>query len=352
MSLLCDEIQDSDVLSQGGRGWGGSSNWANESAWNSRSKGDNGRPTYQQSSSNWQETVKLDRSRGERPVWVLTCYGHEREKENDVLGDISPEEVRFANLCSMQQGEQTRSLKEEFRRATSQRIDMFQSVARRRQAPSKEGKPVRGNMQCFKNMFWISSQGTQTSSSQPTGFNQATSAPFGGPTQPGPLNSNQSVFSASMSGSQGHTGGFGGSFGYQQGSSAFGSSGSQASDNRFGRGGFGNSVQDSPMQHDPATFAAQGGFGQAQMQQSSTFPGQQPFSQQPHQMSMGSSNFAQESQPRSTSPFGGGFGQASFPVMASDQQSAEISDRDREIWGKPSFNKGEIPEQPPPPALC
>lgn len=340
---------------QGGRGWGGSSNWANESGWNSRSKGDHGRQNYQQSSSNWEETVKLDRSRAERPGWVLTCYGHEREKENDVLGDISPEEVRLANVCSLQQGDQVRALKEEFRRATSQRIDMFQSVARRRQAPSKEGKPISGNMQCIKNMHWISSQGAQTFSPQSTEFNQAISTPFGGPTPAAPPDSNQRVFSASIPGSQGQTGGFGGSFGYQQGTNAFRSSGSQEGNNPFGRRGFGNSVQDSQMQQDPATFSAspQGVFGQPQMQQNSSFLEQQPFSQQPDQMSTGANSFAQEPQARSTSPFGGGFGQAtSFPGMTSDQQPAQISDQDREIWGKPSFSKGEIPEQPPPPALC
>ena len=337
---------------QGGRGWGGNSNWTNETGWNSRSgRGDHGRQNSAQPSSNWQETVRLDRSRSERPVWVLTCYGHEREKENDVLGDISPEEVRLANLCSTQQGEQTKSLKDEFRRATSQRIDMFQSVARRRQAPSKEGKPVSGNMQCIKNMYWISSQGTQTFSPQTGGFNQANATPFGGPTPAAPLGSNQSMFSASTSGSQGQTGGFGGSFGHQQGSNPFGSSTRQGFSNSFGQGGFGKPVQDSPMQQEPGTFSApaQGAFGQPQMQQSSSIFGQQPFGQQ----STGSSDYAQESQARSTSSFGGGFAQAtSFPGMTSDQQPVEISDEEREIWGKPSFSKGEIPEQPPPPALC
>lgn len=232
---------------------------------------------------------------------------------------------------------------------------MFQSVARRRQAPSKEGKPVSGNMQCIQNMYWVSSQGAQTFSTQSGGFNQVNTTPFGAPTPANPPASNLTMFSASMSGSQGQTGGFGGSFGHPQGSNTFGSSDNQGLSDPFGRGGFGKQVQVSPMQQEPGPFSApaQGVFGQPQMQQSNSVLVQQPFGQQSHHIPAGSGAFGQVSQARSTTPFGGGFAQTtSFPGTTSDQQPVEISDQDREIWGKPSFSKGAIPEQPPPPALC
>ena len=37
--------------------------------------------------------MSIDRKPEERPKWLFTCYGHEREGQNDVEGDISPEEV-------------------------------------------------------------------------------------------------------------------------------------------------------------------------------------------------------------------------------------------------------------------
>lgn len=30
----------------------------------------------------------------ERPLWVLSCYGHDRNGPNDLTGDVSPEEAR------------------------------------------------------------------------------------------------------------------------------------------------------------------------------------------------------------------------------------------------------------------
>lgn len=42
----------------------------------------------------WREVVQFD-EQNERPAWQLTCYGHEREAENDLTGDSSFEELRW-----------------------------------------------------------------------------------------------------------------------------------------------------------------------------------------------------------------------------------------------------------------
>lgn len=108
----------------------------------------------------WYETIKTDRSAQERPLWNLTSYGHQREKENDVCGDISPEEVRFANMLSMQNGNSSiNSLKDEFRRANRQRVDVFQGLTRRRQPPSLDGGPVKAPMDSIQNLIWLRQNG-------------------------------------------------------------------------------------------------------------------------------------------------------------------------------------------------
>lgn len=40
----------------------------------------------------WRDVARDDLVH-QRPLWVLSCYGHTREGPNDLTGDISPEEV-------------------------------------------------------------------------------------------------------------------------------------------------------------------------------------------------------------------------------------------------------------------
>ncbi len=57
---------------------------------------DNCIPRHRQQGGNsgpgWREVVQND-LQAERPLWALSCYASERESQNDLLGDISPEEV-------------------------------------------------------------------------------------------------------------------------------------------------------------------------------------------------------------------------------------------------------------------
>ena len=48
----------------------------------------------------WRAVVRDD-MRAERPMWPLTCYAHERGGANDLLGDVSFEEVgrRLPGSC-------------------------------------------------------------------------------------------------------------------------------------------------------------------------------------------------------------------------------------------------------------
>ncbi len=45
----------------------------------------------------WKDVVRSDDA-GERPPWRLTCYAHERGGGNDLAGDTSFEELRWAQL--------------------------------------------------------------------------------------------------------------------------------------------------------------------------------------------------------------------------------------------------------------
>ncbi len=136
-----------------------------------------------ESNQPWYDVIRTDRSVQERPMWNLTCYGHVREGANDVVGDVSPEEVRYANMLSSEQGIGVQGLRDEFRTANRQRVDLFQGLSRGKQAPSQMGKPVQGALSCIRNLVWIDDAGTIDSgfrSSPATGrFGQQTHATGG-----------------------------------------------------------------------------------------------------------------------------------------------------------------------------
>ena len=93
--------------------------------------------------SNWRDTIKADRSVAERPKWQLTCYGHEREGPNDLPGDISPEEVRWANMQRANQGQTSlQQLASEFKAAEYAKRDQFQALTRAHRPPSLGGPPI------------------------------------------------------------------------------------------------------------------------------------------------------------------------------------------------------------------
>ena len=250
----------------------------------------------------------------------MTSYAHQREKDNDVVGDISPEEVRYANMLSLQQGVQVSTLKDEFRRATRERVDVFQGLTRRRQAPSIEGRPIMARMDGIQNMSWViqghsaQSMGAsfgQTGIQPSSGFGQAsTASPFGQSSQVGQTAFGGGGGATTTTSIAGSSSGFGGTFGQttSQPASGFGQAStaspfgqaSQAGQTAFGGGGaaaggsssgFGRTFAQQPAQ--PSS-----GFGQAS--NASPFGQATRGSQTP---------FGAASAPGSSGGFGGTFGQ-------------------------------------------
>ncbi|GAB4819370.1 hypothetical protein N2152v2_006416 [Parachlorella kessleri] len=79
----------------------------------------------------------------ERPLWVLSCYASEREGQNDLAGDISPEEVRWANMqAAATMGATPPQLAAEFKAARQAKLDQFQALMKARQLPSNGGAMI------------------------------------------------------------------------------------------------------------------------------------------------------------------------------------------------------------------
>ena len=288
----------------------------------------------------WYETVKTDRSVQERPKWNLTCYGHRREEDNDIRGDISPEEVRYANMISMQQGIQQHALGEEFRRANKQRVDLFQGLTRGRQAPSIEGRPVIAPY-TIQNMVWIeSTSGTGfgstagAMSSQSRGFGSGRG--FGGGFGAGGATTTETTAMAAPSSSSpfGNGGGFGGGFG--AGGAITTATTAPSSSSPFG-GGFvpgGTQNQASPF----VPQQQQGGFGAFNQQQSATNASIGGF---------GNGFVQQMSTSTPQQSVGGG-----FPQQQLATPQTQITEEESKVWMTDSFGKGSIPTIPPPHHVC
>ena len=305
----------------------------------------------------WYETVKSDRSVQERPGWNLTSYGHTREGENDVCGDISPEEVRYANMMSMQQGIRHQALGDQFRKANRQRIDLFQGLTKSRQAPSIEGRPIMAPMNSIDNMTWLhsSAQGGTFGSAGQSSFGRG----FGG----GGIFSNSSTTTAG-------SGGFGSTT--TAGSGGFGGTSTTTGGGGFGGtsttsgGGFGSTT--------PTTGG--GGFGGGFGGTSTTSTGgfsttftsttAQPFGSQQHH-GFGSLNQSQAptqgsqsvfgQQATTQQPFGQQAGAPAVPTGVTSQQHQmspppEVPEEESRLWMTESFEKGSIPTHPPPPHVC
>lgn len=291
-------------------------------------------PSFSHNSSSnnripWYETIKTDRSAQERPLWNLTSYGHQREKENDVCGDISPEEVRFANMLSIQNGNASiHSLKDEFRRANRQRVDVFQGLTRRRQPPSLEGHPVKAPMDSIQNLIWLRQNGFggMNNSSMSSGFtgNATPIQPFGG------------MGGAGVSGS----GGFGSVFGQTGASAGFGTAGaSQLPTSSSFEHASQMGTQPAPFGSGPSsqTIYSSAGWGQ---QQVPSMPQQQQLNgtMQPSttEMTMSSGHTDTLTVPQGS-------------VMGSEPA---VSEEDAAKWMQSHFERGKIPSVPPPHHVC
>ena len=291
--------------------------------WGSRNAGGSHRGGFGQngtkSSDNqpWYEVIRTDRSAQERPLWNMTCYGYRREGENDVVGDISPEEVRYANMVSAEQGVSMQGLRDEFRTANRQRVELFQGLSRGKQAPSQMGRPVQGDLSCIRNLAWVGGGGGGG------GVGFGTSGGFGEGQQQSGFGQAFGSNSAGGSGGgfgQAAAGGFGQAFGGTGGGGSGGGFG-QAAAGGFGQaaaGGFGQQHQGGFGQQHQGGFGQQhrGGFGQ---QHQGGFGQQQ--SRQQQEMASTSGGFGQ--QQASGTGFGGGFGQQQHQGGFGQQQQQQ-----------------------------
>ncbi len=310
----------------------------------------------------WYEVIRTDRSAQERPVWNLTCYGHVREGQNDVVGDISPEEVRYANMVSAEQGTSLQGLKDEFRAAERARVELFQGLSRGKQAPSQVGRPVQGNMGCVRNLGWVVDAGGGG-----VGGSGVGGSGVGGSGVGGAWGQQQGT---GFGGGGGGGGGFGRAFGPGGAAAGFGQSQqpSPAATGGFGTaagtgfgGGFGGGGFGQPQPTGGGGFGQASSFGQQQQQpqaaggfgQASGSGQQQQQQQQQPQATGGfgqASGFGQQQQQPTG---GGGFGQASG--FGQQQQAAfgggfgaqqqpqpelpPLSEEEARAWGGPAFDK-------------
>ncbi len=297
----------------GGGGWGGGGG--------GRGGGGGGRGG-QTNTADFKETVRLDRSAAERPKWQLTCYGHEREGPNDLSGDISAEELRWANMLSAERGASMAQLTNELKAAEKAKVEQFQALQRAHRAPTKGGPSIPPPTATISNLEWVESgtypgsSGIATSSgggafgSLPFGQPATTSTPFGG--------GGAAAAAASSFGQPAPT-----AFGQQPatGTSAFGSSLGQPAPLGSGGGGFGGAFG-------ATTTGASGGtvFGSSAAATTSTSGGGGAFGG-----TFGGASkpvFGQQAAGMSSTPFGsssgggapaaGGFGTSAFGGAASN----------------------------------
>ncbi|KXZ45167.1 hypothetical protein GPECTOR_57g457 [Gonium pectorale] len=93
------------------------------------------------------EAVRTD-MQSEKPSWLLSCYGHVRGGGNDLVGDVSFEEAKWANLQDLKAGRTALSINADFKgalRAKQEEIAQLQARARDRrgaQVPSLGGPPI------------------------------------------------------------------------------------------------------------------------------------------------------------------------------------------------------------------
>ena len=334
------------------------------------------RSAHRQQETSWREVARAD-LQDERPRWVLTCYAHEREAPNDLAGDISPEEVWWANMQAAQRGLPGAQLAAEFKAAEQARAQLFNQLLRASKPPSLGGPDLEPPSATISGL-----QDAAPAVAVPGGFSTSVggfggqpatqgfgSQPAGQPAQPVAAFGQAGFGQAAQP-----TGGFGqlvqpaAGFGHQP---ALAGGGQQQPAAAVAGGGFGfggafgavNASKPVSGQHKPAT-----GFAST------------PFRQPAGQAAFGSTPFGHQAPAGALaapagSPFGGGsrggtFGQPALAVspgmaaatpgqeqtgVAASSAGAGAGEMDSvqaAAWTAANFEKGNIPEQAPPPMFC
>mmetsp|Transcript_20754 Transcript_20754/g.62516 ORF Transcript_20754/g.62516 Transcript_20754/m.62516 type:complete len:498 (-) Transcript_20754:2103-3596(-) len=367
--------------------------------------------------ASWKEVVRSDHGH-ERPLWPLTCYGHDREGPNDFTGDVCFEELRWQQLQMARSGAQGAQLDQLWRSGTAATEQKWQALLRAQRPPSLGGPPLQA---ATSSPFVGGAASASPFQQQPTAFQQ--SGPFQQQPgsvpqqQPGPSQQTQS------SGTGGVFGRLGGGtaalaaqpqpsaspFRSQQPAQTFASAFGAASQPTaagqvpFGpqtAGGFGGGSAGPVGPQAPSPFGAAfgsgataglfgGGFGSASAASSAQPGGGASVGGGRGTVfgtgfraaagggggsafgaggSGGSSGFGSVF---GTAPSGGGaqtspqvdvFGAGAPASSAAQQPSADAAtcgaaagagaSDNLSVWTSPQFQKGDIPETPPPPSVC
>ncbi|CAL8463538.1 g3072 [Coccomyxa elongata] len=254
-------------------------------------------------------TVVRDDLKNERPKWPFSCYAHQRDGSNDLIGDYSFEEVRWEEMQAIRAGRSVASVVSNFNVASKALDQQWQTLSRVSRPPSMGGPLIEPPRNSF---------------SAPSPFQPAT--PFG-----------QVV----------------GAFGSHPAAAQFTPSPA-----------FGGPFQSSPAEAMPSAgpftgapagtaspFGAQSAFGTPQPQAG-------PFQSlaQPQPVSVHFSGQQQGQQAQSTqggSPFlATGQGVQACSVLPTMEQNGDAGSSPLNPWLAPAFERGKIPETPPPREVC
>lgn len=272
------------------------------------------------------------------------------------MGDISPEELRWANMMSIRNGTTIHSFKNELDGMKRARVEQFQALTRASKPPSLGGHPISRRPGTIANLYWM--QETSRQGSDMAQFSQPST--FGGvsfePTQqtvpeqqnrPFPV---QNVNFGAPQPTLPLSGGFGGPFGASTsvGQPVFGQQ-----QNFFGM----NTQQPNVLndtQMDNQIHGQPWGNGQSQhaLGSNAMWNTGQTADAAYHGSMLGSSQADASRAPLAPSPQSLSGAPGSLAVTEQPQPNAAGEDRDIEAWKAPTFQRGKIPEHAPPPAVC
>ncbi|CAK0739490.1 hypothetical protein CVIRNUC_001170 [Coccomyxa viridis] len=323
----------------------GAFNQDQDDRWNATepSQGTGGQRTNpRQQAADWRAIMRED-LKTEKPPWPFTCYAHQRSEANDVVGDFQYEEVRWYQMEAAKSGKSVASLMADFNASHKAEEQRFQMLLRMNQPPSLSRTPPEEPPNPFvaqQNPFQPSTPFGQTVGA--FGRNPAAMPPmpaFGNGFAPSPA---QSMPTAGPS------------------------SGSST--------GFGRQHQDTLGQQGPTVFGQRTApqqssrpvFGSGHQRLNTFQTGQTPFDRPNNTRSaFGNStsgaagaSFGSQQQQQSgifnnTGSVSAGPSAAAGGLFQKDEQARETSHGGSDDpWLAQQFQRGYIPEQPPPPEVC
>ncbi|XP_049346970.1 zinc finger CCCH domain-containing protein 16 isoform X3 [Solanum verrucosum] len=257
----------------------------------------------------------------EKPLWLLTCYGHRKNGPCDITGDVSYEELRAAAYDDAKRGQSLMSIVERERSLVNSKVAEFENLLRNPYASTSTSAPnAQSPFPGATPSASLSAQSSAQSSFPPSAssfsqlgtiLNTGTSTPptsaFGQPSLPG-----NSFKTSNSSGANAF------SFGNTSASGSF---------------GFGTQVSTQSYQNPSTPSNIFASSGRNLFSTSTTSP-----------------HFANPSGGQLLTPSQGGFPVTASPVSINLTNTASTEDfsGDNSIWTKKEWKIGEIPEEAPP----